>query len=127
MSGTYVLGYWNMRALAEPIRLMLAYCGVSWEDRRYQVGGPSAYDKSGWYGAKESLGLSIPNLPYLVNDRSGVKLTQTRTILRYLSGTYGPRCETQEQALRADMACEFLFEWWDFMYKVTYCDMPGSA
>ena len=30
----YVLGYWNTRALAEPIRLLLVFVGVNWEDKR---------------------------------------------------------------------------------------------
>ena len=40
-----VLGYWNTRALAEPIRLLLHYAGVSFEDKRYELGAPPDYDK----------------------------------------------------------------------------------
>ena len=121
----YVLGYWNTRALAEPIRLLLVFVGVNWEDKRYQVGSPSTYDKSAWENEKETLGLSLPNLPYLLNPETGLKLTQTRTILRYLWRMHGPRdTMSWEEELRADMACEFLFEWWANMFDVTYCDAP---
>ena len=38
-----VLAYWNTRCLAEPIRLLLHFCGkTDFEDRRYQVGPPSS-------------------------------------------------------------------------------------
>ncbi len=32
-----VVGYWNTRALVQPIRVMLAYMEVPFEDRRFQV------------------------------------------------------------------------------------------
>ena len=122
----YVLGYWNTRALAEPVRLLLAYSGVPWEDKRYQVGAPAQYDKSEWLAEKESLGLHFPNLPYLIQPSTGLKVTQTRSILRYLSLVHGPQCTSVGHQLRADMVCDFLFDWWETMFKVTYCDFPGE-
>ena len=38
-----VLGYWDMRCLAEPIRLLLHHAGVSFLDRRYEAGPPPEY------------------------------------------------------------------------------------
>jgi glutathione S-transferase len=125
-SAPYVLGYWNTRALAEPVRLLLSYSGVPWTDKRYQVGAPPQYDKTEWYSEKDSLGLAFPNLPYLIQPSTGLKITQTRTILRHLSNLHGPQCTSLEHQVRADMVCEFLFDWWADMFRVTYCDFPGE-
>ena len=40
------LGYWDNRGIAEPIRLLLHYVGVEFDDVRFDVGPPPAYDKS---------------------------------------------------------------------------------
>lgn len=36
-SSTPVLAYWAIRGLAQPIRLLLAYAEVAYEDLKYQV------------------------------------------------------------------------------------------
>ena len=35
MSSKPTLGYWKIRGLAQPIRLVLAYAGGEWEDKQY--------------------------------------------------------------------------------------------
>ena len=66
----YTVGYWNTRAIGEPVRLMLEWMtfhrlSKGWTDVRYQVGPPPKYDKSEWYNVKEQLGMDFPNLPWL--------------------------------------------------------------
>ena len=61
------LGYWNIRGLAEPIRLLLEYCGESYKDVRYQQGGAPDYSREEWLAEKEKLGLDFPNLPYYID------------------------------------------------------------
>ena len=48
--------------LAQPIRLMLEYLGVEYEDKRYPVGPAPDYDKTEWWHDKENLGLDFPNV-----------------------------------------------------------------
>ena len=41
-----ILGYWKMRCLAAPIKYLLAYSGVDFEDKIYEIGDAPEYDKS---------------------------------------------------------------------------------
>ena len=83
------LGYWNTRAIGEPIRLLLALADIEYEDVRYQVGPPPTYDKTEWTDVKYSLGLLAPNLPYWIEPESGLKLTQSRAILFHIAAAHG--------------------------------------
>lgn len=76
------LGYWKIRGLAQPIRLLLAYTETEYEDVKYEAGGPPDYDRSAWYSVKETLGLAFPNLPYYIDG--DIKITQSNAILRYI-------------------------------------------
>ena len=76
------LGYWNIRGLAEPLRMMLHYAEMEFEDVLYECGNAPDFDKSCWLDVKFDLGLDFPNLPYLIDG--DVKITQTIPILHYL-------------------------------------------
>ncbi|XP_056413872.1 glutathione S-transferase Mu 4-like [Hyla sarda] len=82
-----ILGYWDIRGLGHAIRLLLEYTGTPYEEKRYAEGDAPDYDKSQWLDEKEKLGLDFPNLPYLLDG--DVKLTQSNTILRYISRKHG--------------------------------------
>mmetsp|Transcript_10510 Transcript_10510/g.15996 ORF Transcript_10510/g.15996 Transcript_10510/m.15996 type:complete len:256 (+) Transcript_10510:39-806(+) len=116
------LGYWNTRALCEPIRLLLHYAGEGFTDKRYQVGPPPDYDKSEWYTEKEHIGLSVPNLPYYKDGV--VVLTQTNAILRYLAEKHGLDGDTAADRARAHMLMEGLRDWMNEFFDVTYCCAP---
>ncbi|XP_042895702.1 glutathione S-transferase Mu 1 [Parasteatoda tepidariorum] len=90
------VGYWDIRGLAEPIRYLLHFKNVPFEDKRYQFG-----DKT-WENEKFTLGLDFPNLPYYIDDK--VKLTQSTTILRHLAEKYGMDGKTEEEKLRVSLA-----------------------
>ena len=84
-----VLGYWAIRGLGHPIRMMFAYCGVDFEDVLYDVTGePGNWDRSAWTDVKETLGLEYPNLPYLIDGET--KLTETVAIMKYVARKYKP-------------------------------------
>lgn len=40
------LGYWNIRGLGAPLRYLLYYCGVDFEDKLYAAGPAPEFDKS---------------------------------------------------------------------------------
>ena len=46
ISSKPIIGYWKIRGLAEPIRLMLTYLGIDFEDKHYVRTGPPEYDGS---------------------------------------------------------------------------------
>ncbi|KAH6934277.1 hypothetical protein HPB50_022857 [Hyalomma asiaticum] len=58
-----VVGYWDVRALAQFIRNLLVYKGVQFEDKRYKFGPAPDFDRSDWLKEKFTLGLKFPNLP----------------------------------------------------------------
>ena len=64
------LGYWAIRGLAQPIRLLLNYTGTEFVDKKYEVTGSAPnWDVSSWFGIKFSLGLDFPNLPYYMDGK----------------------------------------------------------
>lgn len=73
-----VLGYWNLRGLAQPIRLFLEYLGEDYEERLY---GRDDIEK--WQKEKFTLGLELPNLPYYIDG--DVKISQSLAIIRYIA------------------------------------------
>ena len=62
---TLELGYWAIRGLGQPIRNLLTYLGIKFEDKRF--GNPEE-----WQKVKSTLNTDFPNLPYL---RCGEKVT----------------------------------------------------
>ena len=95
------LGYWNIRGVAQPIRHLLAYKQVEYENKLYVCGPAPDFDTSSWFNEKFTLGFDFPNLPYLIDGE--VKLTQSLAILRYLSRKYDLDGKTCEEKLRVDL------------------------
>lgn len=75
-SNTLILGYWGIRGLAQQIRLILSYVGLSWEDKIYS-------SREAWFEQdKKSIGFAFPNIPYLIDG--GFKLTESSAIQKYV-------------------------------------------
>ncbi|KAI1289721.1 Glutathione S-transferase Mu 1 [Halotydeus destructor] len=92
-----LLGYWDIRGLCEPIRLVLHQAGVDFEDRRYAFAA-----KNVWYEQDmPTLGLDFPNLPYYVDGE--VKLTQSVAVLRHVARKHGLAGKPQDLG-RIEMA-----------------------
>ena len=56
---TLTLGYWSIRGLAEPIRMLLNYLSVPYKEEIYDIGPPPDYNSDCWYNKKYKLGLDI--------------------------------------------------------------------
>jgi glutathione S-transferase len=72
MSKVPTLGYYDTRGLAQPIRLLLKYAGVEFNDKRYEFGPGSTLAeiesiRKYWLTDKSNLGLDFPNLPYYID------------------------------------------------------------
>ncbi|XP_015781114.1 glutathione S-transferase Mu 1 [Tetranychus urticae] len=98
-----VLGYWNIRGLAQPIRLLLNYKEAVYEDKRYNYGPAPDFSREEWNKEKYSLGLSFPNLPYYIDGDT--KLTQSKAILRHLARKYELDGQTESEKQRIDQLC----------------------
>ncbi|KAL4432929.1 hypothetical protein ABPG74_014443 [Tetrahymena malaccensis] len=71
------LGYWDVRGLAEPIRLLLSYLKVQYTEKLYQ------FDSNEWIDQdKQTLDHSFPNLPYYIDG--DVKIVQSTAIPIYI-------------------------------------------
>ncbi|XP_013412354.1 glutathione S-transferase B isoform X1 [Lingula anatina] len=96
-----VLGYWNIRGLCQPIRLLLNYVGQEYEEKYYVLGPAPDYNMEEWMGVKFTLGLPFPNVPYWIDGDT--KLVQSHAILKYLARKHN-LCPTSEQEIiRCDM------------------------
>ncbi|XP_050693143.1 glutathione S-transferase Mu 2-like isoform X2 [Eriocheir sinensis] len=113
-----ILGYWKIRCLGQPIRLLLAYKRVEYEDKRYEVGDPPEYDKTCWFSVKFKMGFDFPNLPYYIDGN--VKITQTLAILRYLGRKYGLEGKTEEEKIRVDVLANQAMDLADQLFTVCY-------
>ncbi len=69
-----ILGYWNIKARAEPIRYLLAYLKVD-----YKEVNPEARD---WFTNRTKYGFDFPNLPYIIDG--DFKLTESKAIMEYI-------------------------------------------
>ncbi|CAG2173483.1 unnamed protein product [Oppiella nova] len=97
------VGYWDLRGLGQPIRFLLQYVGIAFTDVRYRIGhdwtDPDL--REDWLRVKWDLGLDFPNLPYYIEGE--LKLTHSRTILRYLGSKHGLCGQTDAEKTRIDM------------------------
>ena len=122
------MGYWNTRAICEPIRLLLHYCEITYKNDVYTVGPPPLYSKEGWFSVKQTLGLSVPNLPYYIDEESGVKLTQMHAIMSYIADKYNEQYhlygKTAEARATHMMLADGLRDWIYSFFEVTYCNAP---
>jgi glutathione S-transferase len=96
-----VLGYWNIRGLAQPIRMVLAQAGLEFEEKLYNCGPPPTFDKSGWFNEKPTLGLDFANLPYYIDG--DVKLVQSLAIIRYIAQKSNLVGQTDAEKTRIDL------------------------
>ena len=76
MTDTITLGYLKIRGLGQVARLLLAYTGLEWKDVQYATG--DEFVKTD----RKELGLSFPNLPYLVDG--DFKVTESKAISQYI-------------------------------------------
>jgi len=104
MSGLPILGYWNIRGLAQSIRLLLGYAGVEFKEKHYVIGDGPEFSYEDWYKEKFTLGLDFPNLPYYMEG--DLKLSQSNAILRYLARKHDLMGQTEMERCRCDLVAE---------------------
>merc|ERR1712117_942559 len=113
-----VLCYWDIRGLAQPIRLLLAYTETDYEDKLLSCGPAPGFDKSCWFDNKFSFGLDFPNLPYYIDG--DVKITQSNAILRYIARKNDMLGKTEEERVRVDIMGEQSMDFRNGMVRLAY-------
>jgi len=107
------LGYWKIQGLASPARMMLVYKGIEFENKMYnvfeddkvKVGFPG-YDLSDWTSVKPNLGLDFPNLPYVIDHETGMNLSSSKSVYRYIARKFDIGVQSDPDLLVADMVVE---------------------
>ncbi|KAI8610017.1 glutathione S-transferase [Chytriomyces sp. MP71] len=112
---SYVVHYFNVRAKAEIIRLVLAYSGVVWSDEL-------THSFADWLPNKETT--PFGQLPVLVEHEDGqevFRLAQSNAIVRYLSRKHGlvpalPRHEALADSI-FESVCDLETSWSRWNYE----------
>jgi glutathione S-transferase len=116
------LTYFNVRGLAETIRMLLAVAKVEYEDYRYPL---EVIDMSTHQMVKEEfdsdkaegkLLKSLNKVPFLEVD--GVVIPQSKTIERYLAVKYNMMGSNDLESARIDSICEYVRDFKDMYQKV---------
>ena len=86
------LGYWGIRGLGQPIRLLLVCADVPFSEIRLGVLQDGTLlnkeeEDEDWASVRSTLTAPFPNLPYLIDSSGSTPhtLTQSNAILRYLA------------------------------------------
>lgn len=119
-----VLAYWNIRGLAQPIRLLLEYTGTEFEDKYFECGPAPKFDKSCWFDIKQDLGLDFPNLPYYIDD--DVKITQSNAIMRYIARKHDLCGKTENEKVRVDMLENQSMDFRNSFVRLCYLDFDNQ-
>ncbi|KAL5013207.1 hypothetical protein ScPMuIL_007477 [Solemya velum] len=112
------LGYWKIRGLAQPIRLLLHYVEENFNDKMYEQGDAPDYSRECWMKEKNNLGLSFPNLPYYIDGP--IKITQSNAILRYIARKHNLLGKTTESQVRVDMMLDQAMEFRNGIVRLVY-------
>ena len=80
-------GYWDIRGLMAPIEMLCEHLDQKYSTERYLVTKDADGKLNGmsWFGVKEKLGLPFPNIPWMQDEETGVKMSETTAIMKYLS------------------------------------------
>jgi len=99
--GRITVGYWKIRGLGAPLRMLLEYVGAVYTDKPY-------VEPDTWFQQdKPKLGKKNPlvNLPYIQDG--DIVVCQTNACLQYLGDRFGLSGETSEaRRLNVQMLCE---------------------
>jgi len=107
---TPILGYWKLRGLGQPIRLLLQYAGEDYKEENYEVTGSSPnWNREQWTSKKDHLDLDFPNLPYYKDG--DIKVTQSLAILFYIGAKYNLNGKTLKEQTDVTMIQQELSDW----------------
>lgn len=118
-----ILGYWDIRGLAQAIRYQLVYQGIEFVDQHLHH-TEDVQSRQAWLDQKGNLGLDFPNLPYFID--SDAKITEHMAIHQYIADKWMPELlgRTLEEKAQVDMLAGII---WDLKKTATMgCYTDGN-
>lgn len=94
----YELLYFDLRARAEPIRLLLSYAGQQFKD--------SVVSRDAWPGVKNAMPLGQIPVLWEHADRGDLRTPQSMAILRHLARTHGLYGQTEREHTLCDIVAD---------------------
>ena len=121
------LGYWGIRGLGQPIRLLLICAEVPFSEIRLGVLQDGTLlnkdeEDEDWASVRSTLTAPFPNLPYLI-DTSGSTphtLTQSNTILRYLARRLDYYGDSELERTEIDLLQDEAYDFRNEIIKTAY-------
>ena len=108
----YELGYWKIQGLASAARMMLNYADVPYKNKMHTIplttDANGNYDYFNWMDVKFKLDLDFPNLPYIMDKKTGFKISQAKSIYRYIASEFKIGVQTYPNLGVADMMLEMI-------------------
>eukprot|EP00730_Choanoeca_flexa_P012380 TRINITY_DN4114_c0_g1_i1.p1 TRINITY_DN4114_c0_g1~~TRINITY_DN4114_c0_g1_i1.p1 ORF type:complete len:231 (+),score=64.25 TRINITY_DN4114_c0_g1_i1:66-758(+) len=119
----FTYAYWDIRGLAAGTRMLLWYCGDrDFNDKRYKQGQAPDFSREEWLKDKYQLNLDFPNLPYLIDEKKNVRMTQSLAIMAYIAKQLKPEllAGAGAQAELVDMLAQQAFDLRNAMVRCFY-------
>jgi len=111
------IGYWSIRGLGAPLRMMVSYSGQPYSVQMYDcVRKDDGWDLSSWFSKKPALKEKNPlmNLPYICDSKGSetggeLYISQTNACFLYLGRKLGMLGSTpQEMSMCEQLLCEVM-------------------
>ncbi|XP_055351680.1 glutathione S-transferase Mu 3-like [Paramacrobiotus metropolitanus] len=119
MASTPVLAYWDIRGLANPIRMLLEHVGVKYEFKVWDH-----EPETGWFAQKDKLDIKFPNLPYYIEGDK--KFSQSGAIIKYLARKHGLVAKNEDDLIQQDIVDGLLQDFrnlWSWLVYVSSNDL----
>ena len=112
------LGYWDIRGLVEPIRMILYHKRIPYKFETFPMDERGKLHPA-WHEGKLELGLDFPNLPYYIDK--DIQIAQSGAILKYVAKKYGMGAENSlEEAKMNEVADLIKLELHYFFFLTCY-------
>eukprot|EP00441_Pelagodinium_beii_P034034 CAMPEP_0197642626 /NCGR_PEP_ID=MMETSP1338-20131121/16229_1 /TAXON_ID=43686 ORGANISM="Pelagodinium beii, Strain RCC1491" /NCGR_SAMPLE_ID=MMETSP1338 /ASSEMBLY_ACC=CAM_ASM_000754 /LENGTH=413 /DNA_ID=CAMNT_0043215769 /DNA_START=86 /DNA_END=1327 /DNA_ORIENTATION=+ len=108
------VGYWAIRGLGAPLRMMCEYASVNYEDKQYASGQE-------WFGAEKERVLALnplANLPYvIIGDKC---ICQSNTCMTFLGDRFGLNGSTAQEQIDCRQLLDEIYDLRNSMIDLAY-------
>mmetsp|Transcript_38390 Transcript_38390/g.83083 ORF Transcript_38390/g.83083 Transcript_38390/m.83083 type:complete len:548 (-) Transcript_38390:124-1767(-) len=118
------VGYWNIRGLGAPLRMMCAFKGIECEDVRYDLDQREGKWQAPGWESRHKLQLQEINpfveLPFVANHRTGEVASLTIASTLYLANLFGMTGPTKHSRYLNEQLLFFVYTSWMELRALVY-------